>query len=481
MTNAINVAALGMGGLDTTTLVSSLVAIEQQPLTLMQNKQQQEQGASSIISGFSSALSSLATAAAALSAPASFQFMAATSSDSSIVATTNTTNGTPEPGQWTVDVNSVAQTQRTISNGASDPTADLGMSGTMTVTVGSGSTAKSATINLAGESLNGIATQLATSGLPMQASVVYDASQPQNPYRLLVSGLNTGAANAISFDESSAQFAAQGFSFGLDAANDPNYNANATLQQAQDASVQIDGINGYTVTSSTNQITTGIPGVTLAVTQPTTQTATISIGSDPTALESNVQSFVSAYNTVVTGAHSAAGYGKQNASNPLLQGDVAMRSSLHQLEGLLAQSVPGATGAYTTLASVGITLNDDGTLAFDQSTFASALQADPTSVQRLFVSDPNTNSTGVMATFQSTITTLTDPVSGVVGGELKSFDLRDQALTKEMTQLQTQISTYQTQLQKEFTQMNNSIIQYKQVLNAIAPSSSSSGSSNNVL
>ena len=153
----------------------------------------------------------------------------------------------------------------------------------------------------------------------------------------------------------------------------------------QNANVTVGGI---AVTSATNQISNAIPGVTLAVTQPTTSAATLTVSSDPSSLEQQVQAFVTAYNNVVTTGHTDAGYGTTTASNSLLQNDDAVQSTLDQLGQVVAEQVPGSTGAYTSLASVGITLNDDGTLSFDQGAFAAALQADPTSVQRLFVTDP---------------------------------------------------------------------------------------------
>jgi len=477
MSNAINLAALGLGGIDTTTLVSSLVSIESQPLNQLNTQQQSIQSASGAISAFSSDLSALKSAVTALSTPGAFQSMTATSSDSSVVANT-VASGSPQPGQWTVSVGQVAQAQRSLSNGASDPTADLGMSGSLTISIGAGANAKSTTIsNLSGMSLNDLAGALSTSGLRMQASVVYDSSQSQ--YRLLVSGLDTGGANSISFDESQTSFASGGFSLGLDPSTDPNYNAKSTFQTAQDAQVQVDGVNGYTITSPTNQITNAIPGVTLAVTQPTTSPATISIASDPSTLEQNVQSFVTAYNNVVKDGHSIAGYGSQKAAMTMLQGDNAVRSSLGQLEQLLGAPIPGTSGSYTTLASAGITLNDDGTLSFDQGTFASALDSDPSSVEKLFVTDPTTGATGIMDTFGSTIDSLTDPTNGVITAEINAFTSQTTELTTEITAEQARISAYQTNLQNEFSQMNATLLKYKQIGNAINSSSNNNSNSSN--
>jgi flagellar hook-associated protein 2 len=298
---------------------------------------------------------------------------------------------------------------------------------------------------------------------------MYDGSQ----YHLLVSGENTGASNAITFNESG--LSGSGYTLGLSKTSN-------TIQKAQDANLTVDGLP---VTSSSNQVANAIPGVTFAVTQPTTAPATINIASDSSTLDSQVQSFVTAYNAVVSSGHTTAGYGSTAASNSLLQGDNAVNSSLDQLGQVIAAQVPGTTGAYTTLASVGISLNTDGTLSFDQSTFNTAVQADPSGVQSLFVSNAATGTTGAMGQLTAIINSATDPTSGSIQAEVNGFSTRSTAIGSNITNEQAVIAAYQTQLQNEFTQMNTMLAQYKQMSTALndmsGTSSSSSSSSSSVL
>ncbi|MGD0677188.1 MAG: flagellar filament capping protein FliD [Polyangiaceae bacterium] len=463
MTVQSNLAALGFGGIDTSTLVTSLVSLESQPLTALQTEQTNIQSASTSISNFSSTMSALSSAATALSDPTTFGGMTATSSDPSVVATAS---GQPAAGQWTVAVSSVAASQQTISNGAASTTAALGLSGTLALSCGG----SSANIQVsATDSLTSIASAISSSGLPLQASIMYDGSQ----YHLLVSGENTGASNAITFNESG--LSGSGYTLGLSKTSN-------TIQKAQDANLTVDGLP---VTSSSNQVANAIPGVTFAVTQPTTAPATINIASDSSTLDSQVQSFVTAYNAVVSSGHTTAGYGSTAASNSLLQGDNAVNSSLDQLGQVIAAQVPGTTGAYTTLASVGISLNTDGTLSFDQSTFNTAVQADPSGVQSLFVSNAATGTTGAMGQLTAIINSATDPTSGSIQAEVNGFSTRSTAIGSNITNEQAVIAAYQTQLQNEFTQMNTMLAQYKQMSTALndmsGTSSSSSSSSSSVL
>jgi flagellar hook-associated protein 2 len=458
----INVAALGFGGIDTSSIVTQLVAIQQQPANELTTQQQNIQSAQATITSFSSTLSALKNAAAALSDPSGFTSTAATSNDPSVVATAN---AGASPGQWAVSVSSIAQQQRTLSNGADSSTTALGLSGTLNIQVGSGS--PTAITVSASDTLSDIAGEIASAGLRVQASMVFDGSR----YHLLVSGLDTGASNAITFDESG--LSSSGYSLGL---SDPSSN----LQNAQDAHLTV---GGFAVTSPTNQVSNAIPGVTLALTQPTTTPATVSVASDPSSVQQKVQAFVTAYNAVVAAGHGAAGFGTTKASNTLLQGDSAIRSSLDELGSLMGDAVPGTSGAYTTLDSVGISLDTDGTLSLDASKLSTALDADPSSVERLFVTDTTNGSQGVMGTIGSTIDALSTGSSAPIQAELDGFTNRTQQMTTQLAAMQVRTAAYQTLLQAQFTQMNATLAQYKQIAASLDASSgnSSNSSSNGVL
>ena len=456
MTNSINLAALGFGGIDTSSLLSGLVGVEQQPITQMQTQQSQIQAASSTISSFSSSLSALKNAAVVLADPTTFQAMKATSSDPSVVATAS---GSPAAGQWSMSVSSVAAAQRSLSNGTADSTSALGLSGNLVIDLGSGSTA-TVTLTMT-DSLSAIATKIASSGLHIQAQVMSDGTQSH----LLVSGLDTGAANTISFDESGLQ--GTGYSLGLSSPS-------AVIQSAQDAKLTVGGV---AITSSTNQVTNAIPGVTLALTQPTTSPVTVSIAGDSSGLQTEIQSFVSAYNDVINAGHTDSGFGSTAASNSILQGDSAIRSSLDQLGQLAGEQVAGTSGAYTTLGSIGLNLNTDGTMTFDATTFAAAIQADPTSVQRLFVTDSSTGATGIMGTIGTAVDSLTDSTQGPLAAEMQGMSARSTSLGSQISDAQQRLAAYQTQLQTQFTQMNTLLAQYKQTSQALTQASGTSSSS----
>jgi flagellar hook-associated protein 2 len=431
ITSSINLSSLGLGsGIDDSSIISQLVAIQTIPLTNMETQASNITSASSAITQFSSLMSTLSSAAQALSDPTQYASFAASSSNSAVVASTTTG---AEAGTYSVSVSQLAQAQLTFSSPQASSTDALGDSGTLGITMGG--TTDNITVNST-DSLASIASNINSSGLGLTASVVYNGSS----YLLQVQGNNTGAANAFSFTDS-------GFSLGLS-------NTANTYQAAEDAQATVDG---NAVTSPTNQITGAIPGVNLALTATTTSPTTVTVASSPSALESQIQAFVTAYNNVISSGHTDAGYGSTAASSTRLAGDQGIESSLNQLATLITSTVTGADPQYSDLSTAGLTLNNDGTLTFDQSTFASAVATDPTGVEKLFVTDPTTGNNGIMGQLSSAIQSLSVGTTSVLGSEIALYQSQLSSIQTNETALQAQIAQYQTTEQQEFEAMDQTV------------------------
>jgi flagellar hook-associated protein 2 len=425
----------------------------------MQAQQTTLNGAVSELSSLGTQLSALSTAAGALSNLASVGSFTATSSSSAIVAQTS---GGAQAGSYQVTVGSLAASQRTYSAAFGSESDALNQNGSFTIKVGSGA---ATTINVgSGDSLDSIAAKINSSATGVSASIFYDGSN----YRILISGQNTGAANAITFAESGTSLDLNG--------TGATATSGKTVQQASDASVTIDG---FTATRPTNQITGLIPGVTLALTQPTTSPVTIQVASDPSTLNTNVQAVVTAYNQVVTAIHSDAGYGSTAANNQDLASDPTLRSIASQLSSTI-EGVFGS-GSAQTLADVGISLQQDGTLALDTTKLDAAFTASPSTVESLFARAPFASSGGAMATLSDLASSFAAPTTGLLAVEAQGFTDQGNQLTQSIATEQTHITAYQATLQAEFNAMETSYSANQTLLNELnkmadSTTSSSSGS-----
>jgi flagellar hook-associated protein 2 len=435
-------------GIDTGALVDGLVGVARQPIAQLESKKAQIDSATQTITGLSTKLAALKTAALALSTPAGFSSLAASSSDAGIVATAS---GSASIGSFSVEVTARARAQKSRSSTFASSSTALGMAGSLAIQVGAG--APVAVNVLTTDSLGDIAAKISSSGSRVSASVMHDGST----FRLLVQGLDSGAANAFTVNENGMPFG-----FGL---------ADSTYETAQNAALKIDGM---AVTSPSNQVTGAVSGVTLALTKVTTSPATVQVTADAASLKQKVTAFVTAYNDFVNAGHSAAGFGSQKAQSSVLAADSAIRAALHRVGRLVSDAVPGASPSLLNLRSAGLTTKLDGTLTLDATKFDAVMAADPEAVRRLFVTDAATGATGVMKTMMTTIDGLVTGSSAPLQARIDALGAKSKRLADTKTKMEDRLERYREQLRKQFLNMDQAVGRYQSMSTAITSISKNS-------
>ncbi|HET9933331.1 MAG TPA: flagellar cap protein FliD N-terminal domain-containing protein, partial [Polyangiaceae bacterium] len=187
MTGTISFGGVG-SGMDTEGIVSGLIQADSGPLNALKTKQADTDSAVSVLSNISSLLSTFRSSVNALSDARNVGSYTATSSSTAVAASAN---GAALPGAYDVEVLALAKEQRNYSQTFSAHDGALGLSGTLTLQVGSG-TAVNVDVK-ATDTLDDIVNSINGKGGRFTASVFNDG---QN-YRLQLRGLDTGAANAI--------------------------------------------------------------------------------------------------------------------------------------------------------------------------------------------------------------------------------------------------------------------------------------------
>ncbi len=446
----------GVGsGIDTGSLITGLMNVANLPLTQLQSRKSNVDSASQTISTLATKLSALKTAALALTSSTGFASYSATSSDASVVASVS---GSANAANYSVDVIKLAQAQKTRSDSFLSSNTALGQAGSFDIVIGGKTTAVSISVT---DTLADVANRISSSGARVAASVMNDGTG----YRLIVQGLDTGATNNVTINENSVVF-------GLSTPSN-------TYQSAQDASLMVDGLP---ITSKTNQVTGVIAGVTLALTKATTTSTIVSVAGDSSAIKAKINAFVSAYNDFVTSSHTAAGFGSAKATNPLLSGDASIRAATTRLGQVAGQAVSGTTGLYRTLGSVGLALKTDGTMSFDLSKFDKAIQADPSNVSRIFVTDATTGATGLMKNFMTLVDSLNSGSNATLQARMDGLSAQSKVLDNSVTRMQGRLDQYRAQLTKQFTAMDQAVSRYQATLRsfqAATGTSTSTSTSNN--
>ncbi len=367
------ISSPGLGsGLDIAALVEQLVAAERaqkdRQLTKTDARLTAEFSALATLKG---ALSGLQGAVNGLKGPDAFTARRTTVGDEQYFSAMATSAAVA--GDYTVQVAQLATAARLGSAAyAAGPGSTVG-GGMLTIDSGSRSfeiaVAEGATLAQIRDAINS-----AEGNTAVRATLIRDTSGTY----LVLTGTHTGSEHGITVAASGDSSAGLAQLADDLTAFDPDRDV-----AAQDA---IAYVSGYEIRSSTNTLEGAIDGVTLSLKKVTPDGETVSLGiqRDDAAIQKKAEGFVAAYNTL---AQQVAALGRYDAATktagPML-GDSMLRNIDTQLRRMLSDPVPGATGSYRTLTSLGIEMSVSGTLQLDATKFKAAMAADPEAVNRIF-------------------------------------------------------------------------------------------------
>ncbi|MFP4381817.1 MAG: flagellar filament capping protein FliD [Candidatus Sumerlaeia bacterium] len=153
------------------------------------------------------------------------------------------------------------------------------------------------------------------------------------------------------------------------------------LSQAKNAIVSVDGIQ---VSRADNTFSDVIENVTFTAKQLSEIPVTATVEDGRGLINAEVMQFQSVYNEVVTTLNELTAYDEENEQAQPLFGESTIRSLRGALSRIITDPVPGVSGEYNTLASLGMKLNPDGTLKFDQAKINEAFNGGVENVMRVF-------------------------------------------------------------------------------------------------
>lgn len=281
-------------------------------------------------------------------------------------------------GHYTINVKTVATSQTLQSGAVADRKASNGATGSFEIELADGT---KKTVDLKDDtSLNGIVKAVnADDTLGVRATVITDGDGKSY---LMMTAKNTGVqASVKSITVTGDQSLKDVLSYSsTDAAN-----SKMTATAAVDAEIDI---NGITVKSGTNNISTAIDGVTLNLSETTEagKPITLKLESDPSVATKAIQSFVTAYNTLQTTIKNLTAFDAAAATNQPLTGDGTTRA----IQSSLASALQFVTGEGTmrSLADLGITTNPQTRqLTLDQTKLDKALSTNGADVARMLTGE----------------------------------------------------------------------------------------------
>lgn len=439
------VTSTGIGsGLDINSIVSSLTTAE----GAAQNNQLASQKSAlnaqvSAYGTFSSSLETLQATLTPLEVTSSFEGRTAALGDTTIATASATSDAIP--GQYSFAVQNLA-TAPSLSSPA-NPTL-----GTGTLTIAVGGKSSSISIDATNNTLAGIAS--AINSAPDNPGVTATVLTTTAGARLVISGVATGAANAITVTQSGGDGGLASLVYNPSSGTTASTTALTETQAAQDANFTL---NGYPATSAGNQVTGAITGVTLNLLKATAAgPTTLTVGNDTTGAQTSIGTFVKALNGLITSIQTLTAYDPSTQIAGPLQGNATLQSFQNQLQKILGQVQAGAESAVNSLASLGITANADGSYAADSTKIGNAVTASVTSVTALL------GGTGGVATQLNTLISQYVGPGGLLSTINQGLQTGLKTNATQQAALNARLSTYSATITAQYNAMDTAVALLKQ-------------------
>lgn len=499
-------------GLDTNAIVDQLMELERQPITRLETDRTWFQSRQAAYASFDGKLTSFLSSIENLGSSDDLRQKSVSASQDDFLSVSAGVDALPGTS-YQVEVVSLAQVHKSVSQGYADKAAQNFGTGELTLTVGDNE-AVTITIDETNNSLEGLMQAINDADTGVNASIINDGTD--SPYRLVLTGEDVASSFSMTSTlptfngDLSAQLMAGGFSdqaaatFGsgtLDLSTGDQItlgNATNSLTDVMDAinaesgttgvtaAIVADGDNfvlslsgGATITataltggdydplsltetqaatqahirvdkidifSDSNTLDEAIPGLALDLTSAEEgSTTSISVSLDEAAIKSQIESFVSGYNEVMSFVRSQSA--SDGSGGGVLGGDSGMNTVKRRLQNLLTTTVDNS-GRFTALSQLGLETQKDGTVKLNDEVLTNAIQNNLDSVEKLLVGEDG--SEGVAVKFQNYLEGMTDSIDGLMAANKTSTESNLRRIDNRIEQIEMRLEKKEETMRSKF-------------------------------
>ncbi len=378
MTSTSGLSFSGLySGLDTELIISQLMLIERQPVTLLQQKQYKLEYQKTKLNEVNTSVLAVKTAISSFAS--GLAFSSSLSSTNESVATGSSTTAASD-GTYLLTVANLAQ-QQVYASGQKASTWTSQNPGGISIT--HADTGYTFNIDTSGKTLSQIKDAINSSNDGSghnftSYGVAQIITDPASGNQVLtIKSLETGLDNAFTYADTTAGTMADLGMYESQAALDANFT-----------------LNGVSLSSTTDTVSSAITGVTLELQG--TGSSTIKIGVSDDDIVSNISSFIEKFNSATD---LISGYvneeknddpsSQEDFSAGVLHGDYDLINCKSQMRIRTTGYIDSSLSKYVSLASIGISSEASSgsyvssNIEFDEEAFRAALAEDPTEVQSL--------------------------------------------------------------------------------------------------
>jgi flagellar hook-associated protein 2 len=341
-----------------------------------------------------------------------------------------------------------------VTSGGTTTAADLHIAGSSTTaTIGgqptqviNGATTQTVAIS-ATDTLQTLISKINSGNYGVQASEVNTGSSI-DPFRLVLTSLQGGTAGNLQYDTSNSPLSLKQTTAGQ----------NALLLVGS-------GVSGFVASSATDTFSNVLAGANIVLTGSSTAPVSLTVAQDPSGLASAIQSVVTGYNAIVSAISSLTAYNTATNTAAVLEGDTSVLQIQTALANLVSGQLTGNNGgSIQSLAALGISVNQDGSLSLNTSTLSNVLASNAQGVQQFLA----TANSGLSAHFQTALKQLASPINSVLANRTTALNKKITDNTARINQLNAQLTIEQNALTAEFDQMEVTVSQLQSNLSAIS-------------
>jgi flagellar hook-associated protein 2 len=372
----------------------------------------QQQALSSLLSTFASLQGAVQSVASAAQGSVN-----ASVSDSSLVSATASPGA--QLGTYVITVDNVGSPATAMSQAGSpavtDPTSgNISSSTTFTLDVNGTDT----TITPTGSSLDDLASAINKADAGVQATVVNVGGSSGADYRLSLATTTMGKSSIDLYDSNNVDLMT------------PMSGGSPVLYKVNDGTSDI--------TNDTDQITLA-PGLTVNLLgQDSSTPVTITVSTDQSGLSSALSSLATAYNSAQSALAAQVG---QNAGP--LEGQSVIYTLRSMLDSLAQYG--GGPANIPTLNSLGLQVDETGTMSFDASAFSSLSASD---ISQFLGS---ATSGGFLQAANNALNSATDPTTGCLETSVNSIQSEITSEQSQLTNDTAQVTTLQNNLMTQLS------------------------------
>lgn len=393
-------------GLDTTSIVDSLMEIERTPIDTMEDNQEYLTAKLDAYTEFNSLLDSFYSSVVSMNSKGDLTSFNITNNGSEYFSVS--TSLLSDEGNYAIEVVSLARQQKDISaEGFSDPDTTT-LTGELQI--------GDQTLSYDGVTLTELVDLIAEGEYGISASITDVGTE--DGYHLLLTADTAGEEIEITGTGSIA----------IDTSTDGH-----TVEMAK-AHIVIDGIDYY---SSDNTVTTAIPGTTITLlAESDSVTENVFITSDTEdVITTQLENLVSAYNSIA------------DYISTISESDSTLANSMRNVQRNLKDYLTDSS-----LISLGIESNwETGELTLDTEKLADAWESSPDTVMTLLLGDDDNE--GIMNRMDTYTTDLLNSSTGFLATKESSINSQISKLDDRITAMETRLEKRRETLESQFAAM----------------------------